>query len=215
MGLSISKEIKIIMAFTVKLGSVAHSIPQKANCVGSCGIYAIRHGGYSKTNRALYSEGANTCLLVGLKAGKKNNCLLHIAPEHQSVGSIEKELISCINKIQEQSTNIKDKVCAILFGGRELLNSDPEAVGSFDIYNTVANVLDKLGISFSMICGKKKGASTDNMFMGLNDIAIWNKDLKNLKLPENASQDEIATALSERYEFVEFSPDVPIEINKE
>jgi hypothetical protein len=202
------------MTFTVKLGSVAHSLPKQAKCIGKDGVFAIRHGGYSTSTHALYSEGANTCLLVGLNAGKQNNCLLHIAPEDQSVSSIEKELTSCVDRVKEQSKNVKEKVCAILFGGRELSKDDPESIGSFDIYNTVADVLEKLGVSFSMICGKKKGAATDNMFMRTTDIAIWNKDLKNLKIPENASQDDIAAALSERYQFVELSPDVTLEVDK-
>jgi hypothetical protein len=198
------------MSLTVKLSSIPTQVPRSAKVVGANHLYNIKNAGYSASTQSLFSEGANTCVLVALNAGKKSNCLLHLAPEHQKVGSIKEELSGCIDKLKAKCEDVREKVTGILFGGIEFDSKDPQAKGSFDVYNTVANSLEDMDVPFTMICGKKKGSPKDAIFLTSTSASLWNTDLKGLDIPQNASQEEIAKQLSSRYQFVEISPEVPI-----
>lgn len=200
------------MCFKILLSNCARTTAEKAKVVGNKdNIYTISKAGFNPINNALVSKHADTCCLVGLNAGK-NNCLIHIAPEQQPLCSIQDGLEKCILKLQEKYGVAKDKITAILVGGRELIQKDAESVASFNNYNTVANSLDNLEIPFTMICGKKKGATKDNIYMVNETATIWNDFFKDLKLNKNSTQEEITEELSKKYQFVEIAPEVPVSI---
>lgn len=199
------------MCFTVQLSNTPLRIVKKSIEVGANNVFTTEGRKFSTGGRALYSTGANTCLLVGLNAGK-HNCLMHLAPEQQPISNLEESIDKYIRALQEKCDKIQETVSAILFGGREFRRDDVESKASFDLFNTMANILDKLEVPFSMICGKKKGAPVDNIYMQNNTASLWNNSINCLNKLGNASQKEIEDALYENYQVVEISPEVPVKV---
>ena len=84
-------------------------------------------------------------------------------------------------------------------------NRDSESVASFNLYNTIADTLDELGVNFTMMCGKKKGSPMENMYAVGDTITVWSNAFKKM-FPNGAkdlSQEEIVEKLENHYQFVE------------
>lgn len=201
------------MPLNVKLSSISAYRPQKVSIVGDNNIFRVDKARFTSCSWPIRSESANTCVMIGLNAGKNKNCLMHLAPEQQPLNSLKNGLERCIEKLKEKCDYKTAPVTAILIGGRAFDKKDSSTKGSFDLYDTAANILDKLEIPFSMICGKYKGVANDNISIVGENAVIWNDSYKDIQLPKFVSQEEVAELLEEKYQVVELSDDVPVKID--
>lgn len=182
------------MSFKVNLLNTPVNYIAKAAIVGKDNIYTIDKARFANSTYQLVSENANTCVMLGLNGGKGNNCLMHLAPEQQPLGSLKVGIEKCIETIRGKMDNIQEEVTGILVGGRNSSNKD-----SFNLFNEVANILDDLGVPFSMLCGKFDNVANDNILISGEKVKIWNSSIK---------KDNI----EDLYEVVEISDKVPVDI---
>ena len=194
------------MSLKIKLTPEIQSIPRRITVVGNDNILRTQSARFTNSSQPMMSESANTCVMLGLNADKNKDCLMHLAPEQQSLRTLRDGIEACIEKMRENIRSLQENFSGILIGGRH--SAYPE---SFDLFNETANILDELGIPFSMICGKFDNIANDNILMRENNATIWNKSLQHLDVRKNVTQDELAKILEENYEVVELSPEVPVE----
>ena len=97
---------------------------------------------------------------------------------------------------------ICDEVHGFICGGWQLDNRDKSTVQSFDLYNKIADSLDELGVKFTMVCGKEKNAPLDNLYSQGDKIVLSNKGF-NIDKNKKLSQDDIISALEDKYQIVE------------
>lgn len=184
----------------INLSKVAYPEVKRVIDVGRCHDYLIGAGRGTATVRSLRTEHINTCT-AGVLTNGKNHFMFHTAPELQPVASIKREIEKQVNVLRETCDNIKGFIC----GGLELNNRDSESVASFNLYNTIADTLDELGVNFTMMCGKKKGAPMENMYAVGDTVTVWSDAFKKI-FPNGAkdlSQEEVIEALENHYQFVE------------
>lgn len=149
--------------------------------------------------------------MLALNGGNGRNCLMHVAPEQQTISGIKKGLEKILEKLWENMGNAQDKITGILVGGRDRSNTE-----SFGLFNDIADVLEELKIPFSMICGKYDNVAFDNIAVSGDKAVIWNSSFKDIKFPKNPSQKELENILYEKtHEVVEFSKDVPIYLGED
>ena len=173
---------------------------KRAKEIGQNWCYTFANGGRTGKNIGMKTYNIKTCTAFELNAEKHNNELYHLAPEQQAIHRIKEEVEKRVFRLQDTFGEVK----AFLYGGVELNNKNPESVASFNLYNTLADVLDNLGIPFAMICGKKQANQLDNMYVINNNITIWNDLFKKFIKPKEApNQEQIMDILKEHYQFVE------------
>lgn len=80
------------------------------------------------------------------------------------------------------------------------------------MYNKIADVLDALGVKFTMICGKDKNTPMDNLYVKGNRIVLINKGF-NINKNEEVSQDNIIASLEDKYQIVEKNYDDIFELS--
>lgn len=182
------------MSFKVDLLNTPVNYVSKAAIVGKDNIFTVNKARFANSKYQLVSENANTCVMLGLNGGKVNNCLMHLAPEQQPLRSLKEGIEKCIENLRGNMGRIKEDVTGILVGGRNSSNKD-----SFYLFNEVANILDDLGVPFSMLCGKFDNVANDNILISGEKVKIWNSSLKNKNLED-------------LYEVVEISDKVPVDI---
>jgi len=184
----------------INLSKVAYPEVKRVIDVGRCHDYLIGAGKSTATSRSLKTECINTCT-AGVLSNGKNHFMFHAAPELQPIATIKKEIERQVNILRETCDNIKGFIC----GGLELNNRDSESVASFNLYNTIADTLDELGVNFTMMCGKKKGAPMENMYAVGDTVTVWSNAFKKLfpQGSENLNQEEILETLENHYQFVE------------
>lgn len=200
------------MSLKIKLSQTAPRVCQQMVRVGEDNIFRTDSARFLRAPKPMRSENANTCLMVGINAGNNRNCLMHLAPEQQSLSTLKAGLLKCIKTLSEKCDNMKENFSAILIGGRAFDSNNPKTKASFDLFNHTANILEELGIPFSMICGKYDNVAKDNISVYKDCATIWNDSYKNLDIPKNATLEEIEEALSEHYQVVELSKEAPVEI---
>lgn len=183
---------------SVNLSKIPYPDVKNAKIVGEFHNYLINNGALSVAHRGLRTENVNSCT-AGALFGNGKNFLFHAAPELQPLHNIKNELEKFVEKLRQNGEEIKGFIC----GGWALDNNDMETVKSFDLYNTIANALDDLGVKFTMICGKEKNAPMDNIYATGNNLTMWNSDFKKILENKYLSKDEIIEALEQNYEFVE------------
>ena len=183
---------------SINLSKIPYPEVRNAKVVGEFHDYLIKNGGLSTAKRGLRTENINSCT-AGILFGKDKNFMFHAAPEMQTLGSIKKELAKYINKLHQSCEEIRGLIC----GGWALDNKDKETIRSFDLYNTIASALDDLGVRFTMICGKEKGASLDNIYSVGNNATIWNDDFKKVLDSPQMTEEAITEVLEQNYQFVE------------
>ena len=183
---------------SINLSKIPYPEVRNAKKIGEFHDYLIKNGGFSTAKRGLRTENINSCT-TGVLFGKEQNFMFHAAPEMQPLSSIKKELAKHLEKLQRTCDDIKGFIC----GGWALDNKDKETVMSFDLYNTIADALDSLGVKFTMICGKDKGAHMDNIYAIGNNATMWNGDFKKLLNDKNIKQEDVVELLEESYQFVE------------
>ena len=184
----------------INLSKIAYPEVKRVIDVGRCHDYLIGAGKKTATVRSLKTENINSCT-AGVLSNGKNHFMFHVAPELQPVSTIKKEIEKQVNILRETCDNVKAFIC----GGLELNNKDSESVASFNLYNTIADALEDLGVNFTMMCGKKKGSPMENMYAVGNTITVWSNTFKKL-FPNGAkdlNQEEILEILEKHYQFVE------------
>lgn len=182
----------------INLSKVPYPEIRYAKNVGYFHDYLIKKGSICTNHRGLRTENINSCT-AGVLFGKDKNFMFHAAPEMQPLNSIKEDLAQFVSKLNRSCEEIK----GFIFGGWALNNRDKETVRSFDLYNTIADALDYLGIKFTMICGKEKNAALDNMYAVGNNVTVWNNDFKKIASSENMSPEEVINLLEQNYQFVE------------
>ena len=193
------------MSLVINISKKPYPIIKQASEVSSSKA-TINYAKYVGTNRSIRTEDANTCVIVGLN-NSNGNCLMHLAPEQQSIRTLAAGLNKCVETLIDKYKNGEEKITGFIVGGRDSLASKD----SNPLYTAVANILDDLGIPFTMICGKKSSLANDNVNLVGKNATIWNNSFGDeLILNKNSTQKEIQEALEELYEAVEISPEVPI-----
>ena len=94
------------------------------------------------SDKPMFSQYANTCSILDI-----NDTMVHLAPETRT-----HDLMQKITNLVKKEKDEKGDVTAFIIGGQ---NNDTK---SFDLFNDIGNVLDKEGVDFSMICGKRDSA---------------------------------------------------------
>lgn len=187
------------MCFTVNLAKSAYPNVKCVKEVGRFHDYLIKNGKKATLNHSLITENVNTCCAGVINAGKENY-MFHAAPEMQPVATIKKDLEKAVNTLRETCDDVKAFIC----GGLELDNNNKESVASFNLYNTIADTLDELGVKFTMMCGKRRGAPMENIYAVNESTTVWSEAFKDLlEGKPKLSRDEILAKLEERYQFVE------------
>lgn len=93
-----------------------------------------------KSKGPMYSQYANTCSILDI-----NDTMVHLAPEYRTHNLIDK-----ITDLVKKEKAEKGDVTAFIIGGKS------QDKGSFNLFNDIANILDREGTDFSMICGKQE-----------------------------------------------------------
>lgn len=196
--------------FSINFTNIPMIKTKNAKLVGNFHDYLIQNGSFATTKKSLITENINSCTAGVLEAGDKV-FMFHAAPEMQSITTIKQDLIKQINALKKTYTDIKGFIC----GGWKLNNNNPESIKSFDLYNTIADVLDSLGIKFTMVCGKEKGTSFDNLQVQNSKITLWNENFKNILIDNSKQlkQNEIINVLENFYQFVEKNTDDTLNLN--
>lgn len=182
------------MPFKVQLSANPIKYQAKAFEVGKERIYTTSKARFSNSTHPLVSFDANTCSMLNLNGGHNRNCLMHLAPEQQSLVTLKSGIEKCILALQDKMGRVQEDITGILVGGRHSGNKE-----SFNLFNEIANILDEFGIPFSMLCGKFDNIANDNIVIAGNKAGIWNNSLKD-------------HSLEDIYEVVELSDEVPINL---
>lgn len=183
---------------SINLSRIPYPQIKNAKIVGEFPNYTLQSGALSVAKRGLRTDNINSCT-AGVLFGDEKNFMFHAAPEIQTIASIKSELAKYVEKLQQTCDDIKGFIC----GGWALNNRDKETVKSFDLYNTIADALDSLGVQFTMICGKDKKAPMDNIYAVGNNATMWNSDFKKLLNNKNIKQEDLVELLEQNYQFVE------------
>lgn len=191
------------MSLKIHLSSNPIKYNAKASVVGRDRLYTTSRARFAQSKHPLVSHDANDCTMICLNGGTKYNCLMHLAPEQQPLTSLKSGIEKCIKTLMENMGRAQENITAIIVGGRDSSHKE-----SFNLFNETANILEEMGIPFSMICGKFDHVANDNIVVAGNKAQIWNSSLKGLN---STSPKELANILEENYEVVELSPEVPVE----
>ena len=127
----------VSMPLQVRLSSNPIKYPSKAFEVGKERIYTTSKARFSQSVHPLVSLDANTCSMLSLNGENNRNCLMHLAPEQQSLGTLKSGLEKCINSLREKIVDIENNITANLVGGRDRINTE-----SLNLFNNIANILD-------------------------------------------------------------------------
>lgn len=188
----------------INLSRVAYPEVKHRKVIGALHDYTINKGKIVTKNHGTLTENINTCVGGVLNAGNRN-FMFHVAPEMQPLNPIKRELAKQVEILRETCGSVKGLIC----GGLELNSKDNESVQSFNLYNTIADVLDELGVQFTMLCGKEKGAPLENIYAINENTTLWGDAFKNLFNKNTDSKEEIIDVLENHYQFVEI-PDAEI-----
>ena len=183
---------------SVNLSKCSYPQVRNAKIVGNIHDYLINKGSIGVRQRGYRSENINSCT-AGVLSNNTKHFMFHASPEAQPLIMINEELAKQIQTLRQTCDDVKGFIC----GGWALDNKDGATVQSFDLYNTIADALDSLGVKFMMICGKEKNSPMDNIYAVNNNITMWNDRFKQLFQKENMSSEDIVEALEREYQFVE------------
>lgn len=193
-------------AFTINLSKIPYPQTQRARIVGNFHDYTLNKGYLTLPTLSARTENINSCTAGIINAGKRN-FVFHAAPEAQPLGTIKDILSRKIELLRSGCDDIKALIC----GGWELKNNDRESIRSFDLYNTIANILDDLGVKFSMICGKEKGAPLENLYVINQTGTLWSDTFKK-GYDINSDRQKIIEQLEKNYQFVDIPEEQAIKV---
>lgn len=191
---------------TINLSKIPYPKLTKLAEVGnSLDGYTLKNAKLVAMDTAIGSFDSNAYSMLFLNNGNKKY-LAHIATGLYSPRALEKGLSNVIDELSQTSEPVK----GVILGGWDSTNKQSAELSIF-----IANILDRFGIDFSMICGKPKGASPENLIASRKQVNIWSNKFKELFSGldvKNATKDDIQNALEEHYEMVELSDNIPIRI---
>ena len=133
--------------------------------------------------------------------------IFHLTPEQQNLSKLK----STIEQKAGELILTGNKLWGFICGGWALDKNNDISKRSFDIYNTLADIMDNLNIPFGMVCGKQAGNHYDNFRLKDNNIYVWSDLIKNrFEGKDVNSPDEIIDNLEQDYQFVEFNPEIEL-----
>ncbi len=191
---------------SINLSRIPYPEVKNTKIVGDFHDYLIKNGANITSKRGLRTENINSCTAGILDAGERH-FMFHAAPEMQPLSSIKKELAKQIELLKRSCDDIRGFIC----GGWELNANDKESIRSFDLYNTIADALDSLGVRFAMFCGKEKGAPLDNLHSINGNVTLWNDNFKNIIDSKKYTKDELLDVLENQYQFVDSNSDETVQ----
>lgn len=199
--------MNILAPLTLNLSRIPYPDVKGMIKVGnSLGDYALKDARSAVIGRTIGTFDAKACTIVDINNGKRNY-LAHIAPELETSQAVEKGLEKTLKEMEDNSS---DRIRAVIVGGWDSSNQE-----SFDLPLKIADLFDRIGIDFSMICGKPKGAPAESMVALQNQVNVWCDKFKELftKLDvKKATKEDVQQALENHYEVVELSDNIPVKI---
>lgn len=123
----------------------------------------------------MFSKDANTCSMLAV-----NDTLMHLAPEREDVRLFDK----LSDFLKEQKDKCGD-LTAVLIGGKAPNLYRP----STELYTGIANLLEKEGADYSMICGKQLDLFLDDVYKEGNSYRFTQKG--NVGLEELVQEKDI------------------------
>lgn len=191
-------------SLSIKFTNVPRIQTTNTKFVGEFHDYLLQKGSLITSKRGLQTENINSCTAGVLNAGNKH-FMFHAAPEMQSLRTIKKELEMQIEILKRTCEDVRGFIC----GGLELDTKNRESVMSFNLYTSIADALDDLGVKFTMVCGKEKDSSLDNLHAINKSVTMWNEDFGKMYLgkSENLTPPEVVDVLERHYQFVETNSD--------
>ncbi len=171
------------------------------------GNFTTMDGKYAVLSNAVKTGNINTCTGVVFHTPQINE-MHHLAPEyssHQDPIFIRDFFQERIYELQKSYGEVK----AFIFGGR---GNDKQ---SFNLANNIANPIEDAGVEFSMLFGKKKFNTHDQMAITENKLSIWNDGFAKLfKKSENVTDNKKVKFLEDNYEIVYTNGDDFLTIGK-
>lgn len=194
---------------SIKFTNVPHIQNTNTKFVGEFHDYLLQKGSLITSKRGLQTENINSCTAGVLNAGNKH-FMFHAAPEMQSLRTIKQELEKQIEILKRTCEDVRGFIC----GGWELDTKNRESIKSFNLYTSIADTLDDLGVKFTMVCGKEKDAPLDNLHSINKSVTMWNEGFGNMYVgkSENLNPQEVADILEKYYQFVETNADDSVNI---
>ena len=144
-----------------------------ARSVGRPYIYCFEEKVCSK--QPMYSLDANTCSMLAV-----NDTLMHLAPEREDVRLFDK-----LSDFMKQQKDEYGDLTAVLIGGKAPNLYRP----STELYTGIANVLEREGADYSMICGKQLDLFLDDLYKEGNTYTFTQKG--NIGLEELLQEKDI------------------------
>ncbi|MCR5265184.1 MAG: hypothetical protein K6E29_01150 [Cyanobacteria bacterium RUI128] len=123
----------------------------------------------------MFSKDANTCSMLAV-----NDTLMHLAPEREDIRLFDK----LSDFLKEQKDKYGD-LTAVLIGGKAPNLCRP----STELYSGIANLLEKEGADYSMICGKQLDLFLDDIYKDGNNYKFTQKG--NIGLEELLQEKDI------------------------
>ena len=193
-----NKEKEAVFIMQINLSMNPYPMRKSVRMIGEFNDYFIRKGVQRIHNTALRTESINSCT-AGVLQGQDKCFMFHAAPELQPLAMIKKDILRCTEMLKETCGNIKGFIC----GGWAPDIKDKSAMQSFDLYNCIADTFDELGINFTMMCGKPKGAPMDNLCAVSKKIFVWSDAFKEMFTKENLQNSSAADILKRYYQVTE------------
>ena len=185
---------------SIKFTNVPRLPIKNTKMVGDFHDYLIHKGSLITTKRGMQTENINSCTAGVLNAGDKH-FMFYAAPEMQSLRTVRQALEKQVEVLRKTCEDIRGFIC----GGWELDTKNQESVKSFNLYTAIADTLDDLGVKFTMVCGKEKGAPLDNLHAINKSVTMWNDAFGKTFIGDSKklSQNQVVEILENHYQFVE------------
>lgn len=180
------------------------SNPRSYNTVGDKQSYIMNTAkmGTSKFK----TENINACI-AGVVSNGKKNLMFHLAPEQQSLLTLDDIFL---NKMRDFCSETDNELDALVCGGwNSSTKNNTTTEQSINLYNKIAELLENFGVRLSLICGKKQN-ELDNLYAQKDQAILvsdsWNNYGINCNNLKNKTIEEISKLLENKYETVEIHP---------
>lgn len=141
--------------------------------------------------------------IAGFIANDNDVFVYHIAPELNTEASVIKFLADKIAELKASGENLWAFVC----GGWALENNNKIAEKCFNLYNSIANELEKKDIPFGMMCGKFNHGKADNFRFFQNKLFLWGDNISDKFVKgESLTPESVMKKFADKYQCLEFSP---------
>lgn len=137
-----------------------------------------------------------------------------LTPEYESMLSLQRRVGENVDKLRQGIKHSYDDVIAIITGGVAYDSGHPKSEESTKIIDTLVKALDKKGVETSVIAEQFADSKTARMnsYNIANNFTLWGEPVNFCNLTKSQKTSEISDALSEEFDFVEFSKYIPINV---